>query len=281
MKSRSWNLLFRILLYAIVLIMLLPVIWLIITAIRPEAEIDAKPPVWLPSSISVNRILSLFKASHMEHSAPVSSFLYNSILTAILSSFISLILGTLAGYAFARLQYKYKKHVFLSFMLLRATPGIALSLPLFIIFARLRIIDTILGLVLVYTALSIPFTAWLMTGFFRDIPQEMVDSSQIDGCSRLQSLWHIDIPMARPGLSASWVFVFITCWNEFQIANVLTRTLSSKTFPVGLFDFTAEFTINWQVMAAMSVVMLIPSFIFILLIQQNLARGLTIGAIKG
>lgn len=281
MKQKKGNLIYNVLLYITIILFLVPAVWVILTAIRPDIEINAKPPVWIPRQITFDKIMSLFGAAHQESSVPFKSYLLNSIITALSSSVAALAIGTFAGYAFARFNFKGLKRLFLGLMLVRAIPGIALSLPLFVLFAKLRLLDKTYGLALVYVALSIPFVAWLMSGYFKDIPEELDHSAQIDGCSRWQALVRIDLPLSWHGLLASWIFIFLTCWNEFQIANILTRTTASKTFPVGLFDFTTEFTTDWRGMAAMSVVMLVPAIVFVLVTQRNLVKGLTFGAVKG
>jgi multiple sugar transport system permease protein len=166
-------------------------------------------------------------------------------------------------------------------MLSRAVPGIALGLPLFVVFAKLGWLDRPWALAVAYVALNIPFTVWLLDVFFRDIPAELGDAAEVDGAGPWQSFWHIYLPLARPGLAAAAIFAFLAAWNEYQLAVVITRTVASKTFPVGLFDFTQQFTSDWRGMAAMSVVMMIPAILFVLAVQRHLLRGLTLGATKG
>ena len=190
-------------------------------------------------------------------------------------------LGTLAGYTFSRFRFKGKNGIFLSMMLARAVPGIALSLPLFILFARLGLSDSILGMIIIYVALNIPFTTWLMDGFFRAIPEELDDAARIDGCSYWGAFLRVDLPLALPGAAASGIFAFLTSWNEFALASVITRTPASRTFPPGLFEFTGQFVSDWRGMCAMSVMMLIPAVIFVALVQRQLMEGLTSGATKG
>jgi len=192
-----------------------------------------------------------------------------------------LVIGTLAAFIFSSFKFKGKDSIFLSFMLARAVPGIALSLPLLILFTRVGFSDKIYGLIIAYTAMNIPFTAWLMTGFFGEIPKELNDAAFIDGCSRWGAFLKVNLPLILPGLGASGIFAFLTSWNEFAIASVITRTTASKTFPVGLFDFTGEFVSDWRGMCAMSAIMLIPAIIFVILVQRNLVKGLTLGAVKG
>jgi len=141
--------------------------------------------------------------------------------------------------------------------------------------------DTISGMIITYVALNIPFTAWLMDGFFRAIPKELDESARIDGCSAWSAFVRIDLPLALPGAAAAGIFAFLTSWNEFALSSVITRTPASRTFPSALFEFTGQFVSDWRGMTAMSVLMLIPAVIFVAIIQRQLLEGLTSGATKG
>jgi multiple sugar transport system permease protein len=214
-------------------------------------------------------------------SIPVADYARNSILIALVSTLFALIFGTLAGYVFSRFRFRAKNGIFLTMMLARAVPGIALSLPLFILFARIRLSDTILGMIITYVALNIPFTAWLMDGFFRAIPKELDEAARIDGCSAWTAFLRIDLPLALPGAAAAGIFAFLTSWNEFALAGIITRTPASRTFPPALFEFTGQFVSDWRGMTALSVLMLIPAVLFVALVQRQLMEGLTSGATKG
>lgn len=280
-RKKHWQQgLYNVIVYLIVLVFFLPVIWIILTSMRPEVEVNARPPIFLPQKLVFDSFIHLFGAGHAEKSVPFYNYLGNSLFASLLSTALALTIGTLSGYSFARFRFKGSNSTFIGMMLARSIPGIAVSLPLFILFARLGLLDKKMGLSLAYTAMNIPFTTWLMQGFFKDIPADLDEAAQIDGCSRWQSFTRIDLPLALPGLAASGIFAFLTSWNEFQIASVLTRTPASKTFPVGLYDFTQQFTVDWRGMCAMSVVMLVPAIVFVLLTQRQLVRGLTFGAFK-
>ncbi len=209
------------------------------------------------------------------------SYLTNSLTVALLATALSVPIGTAAGYAFSRFDFVGSRMLLLLLLLTRAVPGVALSLPLFLLMRNIGLIDTVSGLAFVYMALNIPFTAWLMDGFFRRIPRELDDAAYVDGASHWQTFWKIDLPLALPGLGAAAVFAFLAAWNEYQVASVLTKTPASKTFPVGLADFTTQFTVDWRGMAAMSVLMMIPAILFVLAMQRSLTKGLTFGAVKG
>ncbi len=267
--------------WGVLICLLLPALWLILTSMRNPVEVNARPPVWIPREITFEGFGPLFgQATAATGAIPFDRYFTNSLLVSVVSTTVALMLGTLAGYAFSRFEFRGKNTLFLSIMLSRAVPGIALGLPLFLLFARMGLVDRWYGLALAYIAVNIPFTVWLMDSFFREIPRELSEAAELDGCSEWQTFARVNLPLALPGLGASAIFAFLAAWNEFQLASVLTRTVNSKTAPVGLFDFTGQFTIDWRGMAAMSVVMMVPAVCFVLLVQRNLVRGLTFGAVK-
>jgi multiple sugar transport system permease protein len=211
----------------------------------------------------------------------VVSYFTNSLVIALTSTVIALIIGVAGGYAFARYRFRFKGGIFLGLMLFRAVPGIALSLPVFMMWSRLGLIDTKMGLIIVYVSLNVPFTIWLIDGFFRQIPTALSEAAQVDGCTRWQAFWKIEFPLAKSGIAAAGVFAFLTSWNEFALASQLTRSTDSKTLPVGLLDFTAQFTIDWAGMCAMAVIIIIPALILTFIVQKHLIAGLTFGGVKG
>ena len=186
--------------YTILVLAALPAIWILFTAFRPNSEINAAPPVWIPQQITFEAFESLFGLNpEIAAGVPVMSYLTNSIAVALLATAISVPIGTAAGYAFSRFDFVGSRMLLLLLLLTRAVPGIALSLPLFLLMRNFGLIDTIHGLALVYVALNIPFTAWLMDGFFRRIPRELDDAAFVDGASHWQTFWRIDLPLRSQG----------------------------------------------------------------------------------
>jgi multiple sugar transport system permease protein len=286
-RVRRNDILRDLLLWIILLIFFIPALWIILTSIRIRSEIDVHPPVWIPTQLSLDSYKILFGMPTPEGAfglggeIPVTDYARNSIVIALTSTLLALTFGTLAGYVFSRFSFKGKNGIFLGMMLARAVPGIALSLPLFILFARVGLSDRVPAMIITYVAMNIPFTAWLMDGFFRAIPQELDEAARIDGCSRWGAFLRVDLPLALPGAAAAGIFAFLTAWNEFALANVITRTPASRTFPPALFEFTGQFVSDWRGMTAMSVLMLIPAIIFVAMVQRQLMEGLTSGATKG
>jgi len=281
-NRRLWESIFNILVFLILTIGALPAIWIMMTAFRPVAEVNVTPPIWIPQRITLDAFASLFGLNpDYAVGIPVADYLRNSIIVSGLATTVSIMLGTMAGYAFSRFEFRGHTLLFLLIMLSRSVPGIALGLPLFLLMRNLGLVDTVHGLAFVYIAVNTPFTVWLMDGFFRQIPPELDESAYIDGCGYWQAFWRIDLPLALPGAAASTIFAFLASWNEYQIASLMTKTPNAKTFPVGLFDLTTQFTVDWRAMCAMSVLMMIPAVTFVVLTQRSLVRGLTFGAIKG
>jgi len=277
----------KVITFVVLALFFIPVLWLILTSMRPNIEINTRPPVWISKNINFDSYLALLgfgvnpERFAFGENVPFGSYLRNSVLTAISSTVLALIIGTLAAFAFSSFKFRGKNSIFLSLMIARAIPGIALSLPLLVLFTRIGLSDKIYGLVIAHTAMNVPFTVWLMAGFIGEIPDDLTEAALIDGCSRWTAFLRVVLPLVGPGLAASGIFAFLSSWNEFAIASVLTRTIASKTFPIGLFDFTGEFVSDWRGMCAMSALMLIPAIIFVIAVQRQLVRGLTLGAIKG
>lgn len=281
-NRRLNQLMLNVMAWVVLLALALPAVWIILTAFRPNNEINATPPVWIPRELTLDAFSNMLGLNpELQQRVPVEQYMLNSVIASLLSTFVALVAGTLGGYAFSRFRFRLHTVAFLAIMLSRAVPGVALSLPLFILFNQLKLLNNIFGLAFVYVAINIPFTIWLMDGFFRQIPHDLTEAGYIDGCGYWSAFWRIDLPLALPGLATAAIFAFLASWNEFQIVSVLARNVFSKTFPPGLFDFTEQFTVDWRGMCAMSVLMMIPAIVFVIFTQRNMVRGLTFGAVKG
>lgn len=280
--ERPWQRwLIRLGVFISMVILVVPGAWVVLTAFRQNIEILARPAVWIPQELTLKNFEGIFGLLSTQQGLPVAQYFVNSLVISITSTAVAIAVGMMGGYAFARYRFKGKGALFLGFMLSRTVPGVALSLPLFIIWARLGLIDTSWGLILVYLAVNIPFTIWLTDGFFRQIPIDLGEAAQIDGCTPWQAFWKVEFPLARAGLASAAIFAFLTSWNEYALASQLTRTTASKTMPVGLMDFTAQFTVDWAGMSAMAVLIIIPALVLTFLVQKHLIAGLTFGGVKG
>ena len=205
----------------------------------------------------------------------------NSLIICLTVVVINLVVGTLSGYAFARFRYRMLRWGFLIMLLTRMVPPIAIIIPFFVIFKNLGMLNTYPALIITYTSFTIPFVAWIMKGYFDTIPTDLDDAGLVDGCSRLQVITRIILPISAPGLVASAIFVFLVSWNEFIFAALLTRNIEVQTITVVLSLFVAQYWIEYGVLAAAGILAVIPPIALALLFQRYLVQGLVAGAVKG
>jgi multiple sugar transport system permease protein len=256
------------------LFVLTPLYWVLITSIKPSNDYLAVPPVWFPSEPTfIHYTVSLFAYRGLKG-------LTNSLIISLSATVLSALLGTFMAYSLARFNTGGKH---LSFWVLsqRFLPPVAIVLPVFLIYRNTGLHDTHVGLIIAYTVFTLPVSVWMMYAYFRQLPRSMEDAALVDGCTRWQAFWQVEFPLAGPGIASAGIFAFLTSWNEFALASQLTRSINSKTLPVGLLDYTAEFTIDWRGMCALAVVMIIPALTLTFIVQKHLVSGLTSGAVKG
>ncbi|MEM3921262.1 MAG: carbohydrate ABC transporter permease [Nitrososphaerota archaeon] len=266
----------------ILVIVLFPVYWILITSIKPENQITIYPPVFLPFSLTLEHYIHvIYGYSGLVKFSLFPSYFMNSIIVSSASTVLSILLALFAAFSFSRYRFRGKDILFLSIIILRACPGIALSIPLYIFFRSLRLDDTLLGLFIAYTALNTPFATWLLFGYLDEIPRVIDEAARIDGASWWSVLWNILVPLSKPGILTTALLIFIFSWNEFPIAFVVTSSVASRTATVGIYTFMQEFFIDWGGMSAAATLMYIPPMILAFIAQKALVRGLTFGAIKG
>lgn len=256
----------------ITIIFLFPVYWLFIISFKTAEEIFHYPPVWYPSSLQFGNYWVLFKDGD-------AITVWNSLVLAGVSTVIALVLGTLAAYSLARFKTG-GENLAMWIISQRMMPPIAIVFPVFLLYVYLHWVDSYLGLILLYTAFSLPYVIWMMRGYIEDIPIELEESALVDGLTRWQTFWKVVFPMARSGLFATAVFTFIFSWNEFIFALVLTRT-EVVTYTVQVTHYFGGQSNFWAKIAAMSVLGTVPVFITVAIMQRFLVRGISMGAVKG
>ncbi len=255
---------------------LLPIIWLVLTSLKPESDIiTSRGVVYIPSKLILSNYVSIWQQTDF----PV--LFRNSLVTTLITVALSLTAGTIAAYAFARENFRGRQGMLLGLLLLRMFPAVVKIIPLFIIMRGLGLLDTRFGLGVAYTSFLLPLFIWLMKGFFDAVPRDLEDAARIDGCTRLGALWRIILPIARNGIMATTVFIGIAAWNEFLFALILTTSSGSRTWPVGLQLMVGEFQLPWGMLAAGGVLSIIPVIILFAIVQRSMLRGLTEGATKG
>jgi len=255
------------------LFLLVPLYWMFITSIKPSNDYLSVPPVSFPDEPTiVHYTAALFAYRGFDG-------LINSLIVSISATVLSAILGTLMAYSLARFNTGGQH---LSFWVLsqRFLPPIAIILPIFLLYRVLRLNDTHIGLIIAYTAFTLPVSVWMMFAYFRQLPRSLEDAALVDGCTRWQALWSVAIPLAMPGIVAAAVFAFIACWTEFFFALILTSR-NAFTLPTVFRAFTGFQGAQYGEASALSIVSLVPSIALGILVQRHLVRGLTLGAVRG
>ena len=256
-----------------VVLSIFPIAFLLITSFKPAQLTFAIPPVWIFTP-TLQNYFDVFAGGAF------SKYFANSLLVASITTSIALILGSFAGFGFARFKFRGSTTLRLASLIPQMLPPITIIVPLYVLFNSMKLIDTIWALVISYLTFSIPLSIWMMTGFFADVPRELEESAMIDGCTRLGALFRVSLPIVAPGLAATAILSFIYCWNEFLYAVILTGR-DARTLPVTITSFMTNKSILWGRIAASGSLVLVPVLIFALLAQRYLVRGLSRGAIKG
>ena len=257
---------------ALVIVFVFPVYWLFIISFKTPDEIFARPPVWYPKSIQFANYKVLFKDGD-------AATVGNSLILASVSTFFAMIFGTIAAYSLVRFKTG-GENLAVWIISQRMMPPVAIVFPLFLLYVYFGWVDTYHGLIILYTAFSLPYVIWMMRGYIEDIPLELEESALVDGCTRWEVLWKVVLPMARSGLFATAVFTFIFAWNDFLFALVLTRT-EVTTYTVQVTHYFGGQSNFWAKIAAMSVLGTIPVFFTVAIMQRYLVRGISMGAVKG
>lgn len=249
---------------------LFPLAWMVLSSLKTNVQVTAYPPLWLFRPTFQNY-------SDVFANNPFFSYVVNSTIVAVLAVGIGLLCGLPAAYTMAR--YRQASLGFL-FLMVRILPGIAFLVPLFVIYRRLGLIDTIGGIVLAHITIVLPLVIWIMAGFFEDIPRELEEAALIDGCSRIGTFVRIVLPLSKPGIVAATILSFIASWNNFIFVLILGGD-NTVTLPMAVYSFVSFEDVNWGGLTAAATVITVPILVLSLVVQRYLAGGLTMGAIKG
>ncbi len=276
---------FRIFIYTAAVItatiILAPFAWLLISSVASPADLLARPLKWIPSHISLARFASIFHGGENGAAANFRAGMVNSTIVAGSSVAISMAVGIFGAYAFARFKFRFRRGALLLFLSTYMLPPIAIVIPLYLIMVRLHLLDTRLGLIIVYCSFITPFVLWILSGHFRTIPRDLEDAARIDGCTRMGALFRVILPLARPGLLATALFGFLLAWDEFLYALIFTSSTHAKTIPVAIAEFQGRFTVDFGLVAAGGILASIPPLLIAFLFQRYIVSGLTSGAVKG
>lgn len=256
-------------------IALFPVFWMASSSLKPGPELFARDLTLLPVDWTLENYRNVWLHTNFPR------YFWNSFQVAALSTLFSVVISIYAAYALARIRFAGRYAFGLLMLVTQMFPHILLVLPLFLIIQRVGLLNTHAALIIAYTAFSLPFTIWLLRGFFEAIPEELEEAAAIDGASQLKTFHRIILPLAGPGLAAVTMFGFIRGWNEFLFALVFLQSRELFTLPIGLANFQEEYTFRWDLIMAGAGIITLPVLFLFLLMQRFIVQGLLGGAVKG
>lgn len=259
----------------VLLVVLFPIYWMILTGIKPKSELYLPDPKLWTSNPTLDNARSLFERT------PFLTQLRNSLIVSSVTTTITIIVGALAGYSVSRLRYPGRDFFASAIFFIYLIPGILTLIPLYVFLSRVGVLNTLYALMLAYLAGTVPFAIWVLKGYFATIPYEMEDAALVDGCTRLQALYKVILPLAAPGLVACGIFAFTLSWNEYLLAMLFNNNKNLWTLPVGLAGLVYGDVFLWGEIMIGAFLMSIPVLVLYVLAQRFVVAGLTAGAVKG
>jgi ABC-type glycerol-3-phosphate transport system permease component len=251
-------------------------LWLVQSSLKTNREVFGDP--WaLPATPLDAAAANYGKAWSLAH---MNTYFFNSVLVSVVSVILVVLISAPAAYALSRVSFPGNTFVSYYFIAGLGLPFQLILVPLFVLLARMRLADTLQGLILTYVGVSIPFTILLLTGFFRTLPSELEDAAAIDGCTEFGIFWRVMMPLAGPGLFTAAIFNFVSMWNEFLLAMLIINTDSLRTLPLGVMNirYSMQYTADWAALFAAVVIVIVPNFLIYLALSDRIMAGLTLGS---
>lgn len=259
---------------AIILLSAGPFLWVLASSFKSNAEILSSY-IGIPNEFKFSNYAMAFKL------APIAQFYLNSIIVAVLGTVLNLIILAMSAYVIARFNFKGKKLFVSLCSLALLIPGAALLQPLYLTVNKLHLYDKLLGLIIVYAGFGLPISLYILSSYFLTIPKELEESAYLDGAGFIRTFVRIILPISKPGFGTAGVLQFLLCWNEFQFALTLTTGNKSRTLPLALYYFKSQFASDYGAMFAATIVIILPSILVYILMQEQVVSGLAAGAVKG
>lgn len=268
----STRLYFMLALYVIVVSF--PFYFMILTSLRSQKDVYNKATMLSPTNLILDNYATVINTSNLQ------IWLTNSVIVGVASSAVALVIGVLAAYSLARLRFWGSNTLAKSVLFMYLIPSSLLFIPLYIIISNLKLLNTLWALILAYQTFNVPFTTWMLLGYFRTIPAELEEAALIDGCTRLGVLARIVLPLSAPGIVTAFIFSFTNSWNEFLYAVVLAQRSELRTLPVGIYSFQIADILLWGQIMATAIIATVPVLALYMLVQRFVVQGLTAGSVK-
>lgn len=258
-----------------------PLVWMLSSAIKPIEDLFVIPPQWIPKQPTLESIDSVLYGDH-ERPSLFLDYFRNSIIVTTGTTILTLLVSTLGAYALSRYPFRGSGKLMLSILSIQMFPQAMLLISFYLVFLQLQMLNTYQALILANVTFSVPFSIWMLKGFFDTVPREIEEAALIDGCSRLSVMPRVVLPIMAPGLIAAAIYTFLIAWDEYLFAATLTSRPEMRTLPPGIVQsFVGQFYLNWPNVMAASVLITIPVTVLFIFFQKYLVQGLTAGAIKG
>ncbi|MFF4395246.1 carbohydrate ABC transporter permease [Streptomyces sp. NPDC001480] len=252
-----------------------PVYWMFATAFKPAGDIIADNPVWFPTDITFTHFT---KALHADH---FWTLVANSVIVTVCSVVFSLVISLFAAFALARMRFKGRRGLIVTFMLAQMAPWEVMIIAIYMLVRDNDMLDSLVPLTAFYTMMVLPLTILTLRGYVAAVPKELEESAMVDGCTRVQAFVRVIFPLLAPGLMATSLFGFITAWNEFPLVLILNKSIEKQTLPIWLSQFRTAFGDDWGATMAASTLFALPILILFIVLQRKAVSGLTDGAVKG
>ena len=262
-----------LLLFAVIAVY--PVLQVVTISLRPGDRLLSTSLAIIPEGATLENYVALFR------DRPFLSWMLNSLFVSLVVTLTGTVLASTAGYAFSRFSFPGKKVGLVGLLTTQMFPATMLLLPLYIMLIKLGLINTYLGVIVIYTATALPFTIWTMKGYYDTIPYSLEEAARIDGCSEFVAFYKIILPLAAPALVITALFSFMTAWSEYLVAAQILQDSALWTLPLGLKSFESNMTTEWGLYGASSLIVMIPVVILFLVLSKYLVSGLTLGSVKG
>jgi multiple sugar transport system permease protein len=277
---------------------LAPVAWLLSSSLQTEREIVSIPPHWIPDHPTLQNFRAIFATGLGLAPAPPGAdpsgagfvpsvagnllpAMGNSFIVAVAVVILNLLIGVPAAYAIAKIRFRGRSVALYAILATRVIPDIALVVPFFLVVRKLGLLDSLVSLIVTYLAITVPFSVFVLASFFEQMPDDLDRAARVDGCSRLQVLLRVYLPLARPALVAVGLFAFLASWNEFLLALMFTQTSASQTLPIIVAGITSDFTVSFSFLNAAGVLAVVPPVLLAVIFERYIVSGLTAGAVKG
>lgn len=273
-KQRAEAICCYVILILLASVVVVPVLWMISTAFKTEAQTYSPKPVWIPDPITLDSFRKFFTTYNF------GRMMFNSLFTCLFAMAICISCACLAGYGVTRFQFKGKKQLMNFLLITQMFPSVMLVVPFYGVLSQYHLTNKLIGLVIVYAATNVAFSTWMLVSYFKTVPVELDEAARVDGASSFRIFWNIILPLIVPGIAAVAIFVLFSGWNEYMYSSVLISNDKLKTLTVGIISLNSQYQIKWNDLMAASTVSSLPLVILFVCFQKYFIAGMTGGAVK-